>query len=447
MRKAGLSVGCKVLGPADTDSDATVTGSVLQTHLSTLQSFLRHPEPPCRLSTLHLLGTLLRQGMVCPLDVMGHLVSLQSDVEEGIRGEALRLIQTEDEKHPMFLDNRICEGIETGYDHIVHLTGGSEGSSGGSVRVVVEGMRGVEEEETGVVGSGGGGGTPYYYTHYDALYQSCIQSVRKRRLDLITSILRRADSHFPSPPLPYSYYSTTTTKTSTTNTSTTPTLLPSSNNEHSDKKQQQHNNVSTATSVLSTVPTSVLSTVPTSVQVGASSRSTKHQLQLQQLVVGSNNSSNKEILVPLKQTRGRCDRSVYLCSLLAHLPYEYVDEPLQTIQWVSRTVCCSALQLLTAMTRALATVGGITRVEGAMQAPHIGGRGGGGTSTTNTTTTITPHPGRGHCYWMKPSSHLLWQLYFNLQLQVRHRLQHVPIFWRYWSYKHMSVVRKWPCFD
>jgi len=108
-----------------------------------------------RLAAVGLLGTLLRQGMLCPLDVMGQLVALQGDEEPVIRREALKLVQVphcpgpgtppramdssapvlgcpdrdfsflffvpvcwwqlEDEKHPTFLDNRLLEGVELCY--------------------------------------------------------------------------------------------------------------------------------------------------------------------------------------------------------------------------------------------------------------------------------------------------------------------------------------------
>lgn len=58
------------------------------------------PPSPCvcqcvqlRLAAVGLLGTLLRQGMLCPLDVMGQLVALQGDEEPVIRREALKLVQ------------------------------------------------------------------------------------------------------------------------------------------------------------------------------------------------------------------------------------------------------------------------------------------------------------------------------------------------------------------
>ena len=63
-----------MLGHQDVENDATIAGFVLQQHLSALLSFLTHPDTALRLAALGLIGTLLRQGMLCPLDVMGQLV-------------------------------------------------------------------------------------------------------------------------------------------------------------------------------------------------------------------------------------------------------------------------------------------------------------------------------------------------------------------------------------
>ena len=54
------------------------------------------------------IGVMLRQGMVCPLDIVPLLVALQGDPEAPIRMSALQLLLIEDEKHPTFLDNRIA---------------------------------------------------------------------------------------------------------------------------------------------------------------------------------------------------------------------------------------------------------------------------------------------------------------------------------------------------
>ena len=62
MRDSGIVVGRKVLGPETNDSDATISGFVLQQHLPSLLNFLSHKNVTIRYATLQLIGTLLRQG-------------------------------------------------------------------------------------------------------------------------------------------------------------------------------------------------------------------------------------------------------------------------------------------------------------------------------------------------------------------------------------------------
>ena len=63
MRESGASVvGKQVLGPERNDSDATITGFVLQQHLPSLLIFLSYKIPSMRFAALGLIGTLLRQG-------------------------------------------------------------------------------------------------------------------------------------------------------------------------------------------------------------------------------------------------------------------------------------------------------------------------------------------------------------------------------------------------
>ena len=64
MRESGAIVGRRVLGPEINDSDATITGFVLQQHLPALLDFLTNKTPTIRFAALHLIGTLLRQGSV-----------------------------------------------------------------------------------------------------------------------------------------------------------------------------------------------------------------------------------------------------------------------------------------------------------------------------------------------------------------------------------------------
>ena len=63
MRESGASVvGKHVLGPEINDSDATITGCVLQQHLPSLLNFLSYKIATMRYASLQLIGTLLKQG-------------------------------------------------------------------------------------------------------------------------------------------------------------------------------------------------------------------------------------------------------------------------------------------------------------------------------------------------------------------------------------------------
>ena len=81
LEKSGavLSSSTRVQGDKDLDSDATIAGFVLQQHLASILGFLCHQTPSTRFAAVELVGTLLRQGMLCPLDVIGYLIALQGD--------------------------------------------------------------------------------------------------------------------------------------------------------------------------------------------------------------------------------------------------------------------------------------------------------------------------------------------------------------------------------
>ena len=123
LQEAGVSVGKHVLGPGEADSDATVAGFVLQQHLPSLLKFMMHTSAIMRMTALELLGTILRQGMVCPLDVISYLVAAQGDPDLDIRREALKILQIEDEKHPSFVDNRLVDGVELAFTLQINLSG------------------------------------------------------------------------------------------------------------------------------------------------------------------------------------------------------------------------------------------------------------------------------------------------------------------------------------
>ena len=85
--------------------------------------------------------------------------------------DALLQLQTEDEKHSSFLDNRIVEGVELSHYFQKNISD--------TVEPVVE------ELEDGVV---------KHVSVFNALYTSCLQRTRKRRSDMLAGILRRYDA-------------------------------------------------------------------------------------------------------------------------------------------------------------------------------------------------------------------------------------------------------------
>lgn len=168
LKESGIGIGDRVLTSSDADADTTVAGFVLQQHLHELLALTSHQSVLVRLAAMDLIGVMLRQGMVCPLDVIGNLVAMQGDEEILIRRESLRLLQIEDEKHPSFLDSRIISGIEQCHSH--------QRNSTGEVRHVIE----LEGPSLGTCTS-----------VFTILYTSCLQQSRKRRTDLLIGLLKR----------------------------------------------------------------------------------------------------------------------------------------------------------------------------------------------------------------------------------------------------------------
>ena len=112
--------------------------------------------------------------MLCPLDVMGQLVSLQGDENTDIRRESLRLVQIEDEKHPTFLDNRLLEGVEMTYAFQIKTIGESHPVED----CVLLGMGPGSGPSSGM--GPGSGFDGEIISIFGALYTTCIQQNKKR---------------------------------------------------------------------------------------------------------------------------------------------------------------------------------------------------------------------------------------------------------------------------
>lgn len=100
----------------DQNGDATLFGGVLTNHSTRLFEMTKDPRATIRLSTLHLLGLLLRQGLLNPNEVIPHLFALQGDTgNKSVRTCALQLLINEGEKRPDTLRQRICSGVKEAY--------------------------------------------------------------------------------------------------------------------------------------------------------------------------------------------------------------------------------------------------------------------------------------------------------------------------------------------
>jgi hypothetical protein len=305
LKEAGVSVGKHVLGPGEADSDATVAGFVLQQHLPSLLGFMMHNSASMRITALELLGTILRQGMVCPLDVISYLVAAQGDPDLDIRREALKILQLEDEKHPTFVDNRLVDGVEVAFTLQMKLLGEA---------------RPVDEL---IVADANDNDVATFASIFSALYPTCINPSRKRRNDFLGNVLRKINNVFDT----------------------------------IHKK-----------SLAYTSPTS-----PTSPRSVSSSTLTD------QILTTTDVTFSLELIH-------------FLTTTLAHLPYEFMEEPLQMVYWINRNIMVSSTMLTTSMKNTLLALGAKVRVAEEMLPPAIGSmpkRLSRATSTASTASTAT----------------------------------------------------------
>mmetsp|Transcript_16813 Transcript_16813/g.19377 ORF Transcript_16813/g.19377 Transcript_16813/m.19377 type:complete len:1762 (+) Transcript_16813:148-5433(+) len=111
--KKNITVSKKISG--DQDADATIFGGILTNHASRLFQMTKCRDKEIRFAAVDLLGHLLRQGQLNPNEATPHLLALQGDVEESIRGKALKFLMLEGEKRPDMLRQRLCAGVKQAY--------------------------------------------------------------------------------------------------------------------------------------------------------------------------------------------------------------------------------------------------------------------------------------------------------------------------------------------
>lgn len=187
----------------DVDSDATIAGFVLQQHFSALiESFVHHTNASLRFTALQLIGTHLRQGMVCPLDIISVLIALLGklllglsslkdlcyvrfisyvlgDLEPRIRSTAMELLLAENEHHPTFLENRLLQGIEASCEFQIRVFGAIAPTDVSLANFNQEESKPDLQDGTSL-------------SIFAELYRSCIRPHKKRRVDFLSHMVRRS---------------------------------------------------------------------------------------------------------------------------------------------------------------------------------------------------------------------------------------------------------------
>ena len=88
----------------DQDGDACISGSVLTKHSYRLYELTLSKDDKVRYMIIDLIGHLLRQGLINPMETVPHLLAVQGDVKSSsTRALALKLLLNEGEKRPDML--------------------------------------------------------------------------------------------------------------------------------------------------------------------------------------------------------------------------------------------------------------------------------------------------------------------------------------------------------
>ena len=182
LTESGVAVNHRVQGPQDNDSDVTVAGFVLQNHLSSILGYLHHSTKEMRQSSLGLITVLLRQGMLCPIDVIPEIISLQGDANDNLRIESLSLLQLLDEKYPNCIESRFLNGMEM--THAMQLK--IYMKTAATIETVSK--LNIASNETDQANTNRS--ICWSPSIFQSVFSTCFQSTKKR-CDLFCSLLRR----------------------------------------------------------------------------------------------------------------------------------------------------------------------------------------------------------------------------------------------------------------
>ena len=166
--RSGITVSKKISG--DQDGDASIIGGVLGQHAPRLLEMTTCQDLRIRFATVDLLGHLLRQGLLNPMETVPFLFALQGDVQApSVRAMALKLLIIEGEKRPDMLRQRVCDGVKQAYlfQRTVYPTKLD-------ATAVVRRKQGKTFEVESIFGS---------------VFKECIRSSKKQRLGLYRNLL------------------------------------------------------------------------------------------------------------------------------------------------------------------------------------------------------------------------------------------------------------------
>eukprot|EP00549_Striatella_unipunctata_P025525 CAMPEP_0118675330 /NCGR_PEP_ID=MMETSP0800-20121206/1391_1 /TAXON_ID=210618 ORGANISM="Striatella unipunctata, Strain CCMP2910" /NCGR_SAMPLE_ID=MMETSP0800 /ASSEMBLY_ACC=CAM_ASM_000638 /LENGTH=424 /DNA_ID=CAMNT_0006570639 /DNA_START=374 /DNA_END=1648 /DNA_ORIENTATION=- len=118
--KLSITTSKKICG--DQDSDASLVGSVLSQRSEQLYDFTRNKNATVRYVSVDLIGQLLRQGLVNPMETVPHLFAILGDTQAPETREiALQLLARESEKRPDVLRQRFRAGIIHAFEFQKHV--------------------------------------------------------------------------------------------------------------------------------------------------------------------------------------------------------------------------------------------------------------------------------------------------------------------------------------
>ena len=357
MHSAGVKVGEAVLATtSDRDGDVSIAAAAVLAHQKRIIDFLYSANKSLRSEALDLLATVLRQGMLCPLDIISHLIALQADPDELLRQRSLRLLQTLDEKYASFVDNRLLDGFEAAYLLSICTTGSAQ-----AIRTVdVRNEDGTTKEVLSA-------------SIFAALYKTLVQPSKARRTALPIGLLKRTNALLIAIRRQQVQLTLALERQSDQYHQLTqnPTIgVLNTTNVYSELSSPSSTNFSAA----STRAQYTVQTYENSIHsspVSSTANDIQGTIISQHKVIPVTPTEEtmldvKSILQTIAHLQGT---ACYFITILAHLPYESAAEPLQIIQWITRNVPVDASILCAALTTTLSKVGVITLANNSGKAP------------------------------------------------------------------------------